>query len=107
MHSHDNGAHLRIVLGLRKCAFEPAYLRNIELIQRSVVQRDEIYAALNPVIVGPQQMIGRVVFQSLGADFWYLQPIRKLLKIVGTGLGRDKLVIADGQANRAIAERLS
>jgi hypothetical protein len=51
-------------------SLNPADLRVIELIDRSIVERNEIYPSLNPVIISSEPMIAGIVAKSLGANRW-------------------------------------
>ena len=50
-------------------------------------------------------MVVRIVFEPLGAYDWGIEPIRKLLNVIGPSLGSHEFVISDREKHRSIAKR--
>src|SRR4051812_11656280 len=104
MHPQHDGANAGVRFIAGKRTLDPGKLRFIELITGSVIQRDEIYSALNPVVIRAERVIMGIVAKALRAQRWRIEPVGKLLQEVGPRLGGNEFVVADGQIHGGISE---
>ena len=96
-HHRANGGILRV---LRQHALEPGHLVGVEHVGRGVVHADEIDAALDPVIVGLDQMIVGIVGQALLPYHRLIEPVGELRDVLRPGLRRYQFVVPDPQEDR-------
>src|SRR6266581_2887788 len=104
VHADDDGLDGRVGHGVMQNLAEPGHLRRVELVPRGVVQIDEINAALNPVVIRLQHVVGAVVAQPLLLDHGGIEPIGELLEEIGAGFRGNQFVVSDAEKNRKVAE---
>src|SRR6266852_6780586 len=104
VHADDDGFDGCVGHCVMQDLAEPGHLRRVKLVPRGVVQIDEINAALNPVVIGLQHVVGAVVAQPLLLDHRGIEPIGELLEEIGAGFRGNEFVVSDAEKNRKVAE---
>src|SRR6202790_4014287 len=98
VHSSHDGRYSWISQVFCESFLEPAYLRFIKLIGGCAIEVVKGHPTIDPMEIGLQFAVTRVVPQSLGAQNWRIQPIRKLQEKILAGLQRrDRLMISNAQ----------
>src|SRR5579872_5103003 len=100
VHPDHQGLNTRVGKISGDHAAKPFHLSFTEFIFGSVVESDEIYSAINPVVIGMRPPILRIVFQSLRAQYRGIQPLGEVVQVILAVAVKNHFMIADAQENR-------